>query len=235
MAGKTLLRTKSGIPGLDDILFGGFPFNNLIVVSGDPGAGKTILCLQYLYNGIKEFNENGVFISLAQDEQELLETAALFDWDLRPLIEQEKLALETVEVYDFERLQQRIKDLVRKVNAKRLTIDPGVIFRLYFDKELDARKKVVAMGKMLKDLGVTSIITNELNVSQQASLFGLEEYAADGVMLLYHTKIKDRFIRGIGILKMRKSKISEKLHPLRIDENGLSILPEQELFEEVKR
>ncbi|MDP2973478.1 MAG: gas vesicle protein GvpD, partial [Candidatus Diapherotrites archaeon] len=64
--------------------------------------------------------------------------------------------------------------------------------------------------------------------------FGLEEYVADGVILLYHTKLEDRFIRSIGILKMRGTKISERLHPIRITKDGIKILSKQELFEEVK-
>lgn len=227
-------KTKTGVTGLDEILFGGFPFNNLIVLSGDPGAGKSIFCLQYIYNGIEKYDENGVFISLGPSEQELLDTATLFGWDLQALIDKGKLALETIEVYDFEKLQARVDELVKRVGAKRLVIDPGVVFRLYFEKELDARKKIVKMGRKLKEMGITTIITNELNVSGRDSLFGLEEYAADGVVLLYHTKVKDRFIRGIGVLKMRKSKTSERLHPIRITETGLQVLPNQELFEDVE-
>jgi len=57
---------------------------------------------------------------------------------------------------------------------------------------------------------------------------------ADGVILLYHTKLEDRFIRSIGILKMRGTKISEKLHPIRITNEGIKVLAKQELFEDVK-
>ena len=58
------IRTKTGVPGMDEILYGGIPQNNLVVISGDPGSGKTCLCLEYLYNGVVEYNEPGVYISL---------------------------------------------------------------------------------------------------------------------------------------------------------------------------
>ena len=57
---------------------------------------------------------------------------------------------------------------------------------------------------------------------------------ADGVILLYHTMLEDRFVRSIGILKMRGTRISEKLHPIRIDKHGIKVLAKQELFQEVK-
>lgn len=228
------VRTRTGVPGLDEILYGGIPQNNLVVVSGDPGSGKTCLCLEYLYNGVVKYNEPGVYISLEESDEEIIAFAELFDWDVRTLIEKKLLSIITVELYDFDNLKNTIEDEVSRLGAKRLVIDPGVVFRLYFERELDARKRILSLGRMLKRINCTAIITNEISLNKSSSLFGLEEYVADGVILLYHTKLEDRFIRSIGVLKMRGTKISEKLHPLRITDSGIKILSKQELFEEVK-
>ncbi len=228
------VRTKTGIPGLDEILFGGIPENNLVVISGDPGSGKTCLCIEYLYNGVVKYNEPGLYISLEESADEIISFAELFDWDVRTLIEKKMLAIITVELYDFDKLKTTIEDEVSRLGAKRLVIDPGVVFRLYFERELDARKRILSLGRMLKRIGCTAIITNEISLDKATSLFGLEEYVADGVLLLYHTKLEDRFIRSIGILKMRGTKISEKLHPIRITNTGIKVLSKQELFEDVK-
>lgn len=228
------IRTKTGIPGLDDILFGGIPQNNLIVISGDPGSGKTCLCIEFLYNGVIKYNEPGVYISLEESAEELISFAELFDWDIRALIKKGLISIITVELYDFDKLKNTIEDEVSRVGAKRLVIDPGVVFRLYFERELDARKRILSLGRMLKRIGCTAVITNEISLDKSSSLFGLEEYVADGVVLLYHTKLEDRFIRSIGILKMRGTKISEKLHPIRITNEGIKVLAKQELFEDVK-
>ncbi len=225
------LRTKTGIPGLDELCNGGLPQGNLVVVSGDPGSGKTVFCLEYLYQGIITYNEPGVYISLEESVDELLKIADYFNWDLKKLIDEKKLQITTIELYDFDKLKNTIEDSVEKLKAKRLVIDPGVIFRLFFEKELDARKKILALGQMLKKIGCTTIITNEIALGEATSLFGLEEYVADGVVLLYHSKLEDRFIRSVGVLKMRGTKISEKLHPLRIDKEGLTVLAGQEMFE----
>ncbi len=53
-------RTKSGVPGLDEMLMGGIPKGNLVVLSGDPGSGKTVFCWQFLYEGVHKYNEPGV-------------------------------------------------------------------------------------------------------------------------------------------------------------------------------
>ena len=226
-------RTKTGVPGLDDIMGGGIPRQNLIVVSGDPGSGKTIFCLEYLYFGAMTYKEPSVFISLEESEEELTRIASYFGWDLQALIAEKKLVLITVELYDFDKLRGTIEDAINSIGAKRLIIDPGVVFRLYFERELDARKRILSLGRMLKKSGCTAIITNEISLDKSSSLFGLEEYVADGVILLYHTKLEDRFVRSIGVLKMRGTKISEKLHPVTITSEGLKVLSKQELFEEV--
>jgi circadian clock protein KaiC len=226
-------RTLTGVPGLDEILFGGIPFSNLVVISGDPGSGKTCLCLEYLYMGALKYNEAGVYISLEEPEEEIIKEGENFGWDLKKFIALKKLAIIAVELYDFDKLKNTIEDAVARLGAKRLVIDPGVIFRLYFERELDARKRILSLAKMLKRLGCTAIITNEISLDKTSSLFGLEEYVADGVVLLYHTKLEDRFVRSIGILKMRGTKISEKLHPIEIEKDGIKILAKHELFEEV--
>lgn len=226
-------RVKTGIPGLDEMMNGGFPRGNLVVVSGDPGSGKTVLCWQFIYTGITVYNENAVYVSLEETEQTIYEGAAEFGWDLRKLVKEGRLLIITVELYDFERLKAAIEDNIRTIKAKRVIIDPGVIFRLFFERELDARKRIVSLGKMLKALGMTTIITNEINSEKMSSLYGLEEYVADGVVLLYHTRIKNRFVRSMGILKMRNTEITETLKPVKIAGDGIKVLAKSELFDEV--
>jgi len=226
-------RTKTGVPGLDEILDGGIPKENLVVISGDPGSGKTCLCLEFLYYGAMKYKEPGVLISLEESEEEMIKIASFFGWDFKKLVDEKKVEIIAVELYDFEKLRATVEDAITRLNAKRLVIDPGVVFRLYFERELDARKRILSLGRTLKKSGCTAIITNEISLDKTSSLFGLEEYVADGVILLYHTKLEDRFIRSIGVLKMRGTKISEKLHPITISKDGIRILAKQELFEEV--
>ncbi|PIU21483.1 MAG: hypothetical protein COT15_01950 [Candidatus Diapherotrites archaeon CG08_land_8_20_14_0_20_34_12] len=231
---ENIERTKTGVNGLDTILYGGIPKGNLVVLSGDPGSGKTITSIEFLYRGAMKFNEPGVFISLELEEKDIIKTAAGFGWDLQALIDKNMLVIETIQLYNFDRLCDTIEALVEKIKAKRVVIDPGVIIRLYFEKELEARKKVLELRRVVRKLGCTTIITNERTMDRTFTLFGLEEYVSDGVILLYHSKLESRFIRSCAVLKMRYTKTSESLHPLKIEKKGVNILAEQEQLEDVE-
>ncbi len=65
-------RTPTGIPGLDKLLTGGLPKSRIILLSGGPGTGKTILSSQYLVNGILDYEESGVYVSLDENKQHVL-------------------------------------------------------------------------------------------------------------------------------------------------------------------
>ena len=76
----------SGIPGLDDILCGGFSSGSLFLVEGSPGTGKTTLALSYLLQGAGA-GESGLYITLSETKDELLRGAASHGWAVGPAIE----------------------------------------------------------------------------------------------------------------------------------------------------
>ncbi|MEM1586946.1 MAG: ATPase domain-containing protein [Candidatus Bathyarchaeia archaeon] len=78
MNARGVKRTSSGIIGLDDLIGGGFPRGSLIILAGNPGAGKTIFSACFLYNGIINYGEKGVYASFSEDEDEFFDNM----WDL---------------------------------------------------------------------------------------------------------------------------------------------------------
>ena len=84
-------RVKSGIPGFDKLVDGGIPRSNLVVLSGDPGSGKTIFSIEFLYKGAKEMDEPGVFVSLEESKEDIIQTASICGWDLQELIKKKML------------------------------------------------------------------------------------------------------------------------------------------------
>ena len=81
MAESHLIQT--GITGLDDILRGGFPRNNVLLVEGAAGTGKTLLGLEFVYRGITEHHEPGIIVTFEVSPWKLMRDAVAFGWDLR--------------------------------------------------------------------------------------------------------------------------------------------------------
>ncbi|HID08363.1 MAG TPA: hypothetical protein EYP10_14585, partial [Armatimonadetes bacterium] len=84
-------RILTGIAGLDQILYGGVPQGNAILVEGPPGSGKTTLGLQFIVEGIRQFDENGIVVTFEQFPQQLYRDAATFGWNLQQLESENKL------------------------------------------------------------------------------------------------------------------------------------------------
>ncbi len=78
----SLERSRTGIAGLDDILNGGFIPNRLYLIEGNPGAGKTTLALQFLFEGVKR-EEKCLYITLSETTEELEAGAQSHGWVAR--------------------------------------------------------------------------------------------------------------------------------------------------------
>ncbi len=78
-------RCQTGIPGFDKLCDGGLTRNSVNAILGGRGAGKTIFMVQFLMNGVKDFNENGLYVSFEIDFEDLYKDAIAFGWDLEKM------------------------------------------------------------------------------------------------------------------------------------------------------
>ena len=83
----------SGITGLDDLLGGGYPRGRVILITGGPGSGKTLMSMQFLIDGVERFDERGVFVSLEESKYHLLSEMNNFGWDLEKYEKKGQIAI----------------------------------------------------------------------------------------------------------------------------------------------
>ncbi len=125
MSEDALVRT--GISGLDGILLGGIPRNNVILVQGETGTGKTLLGTEFIYRGIVEFDEPGMIVIFETSAHKLVRDAAALGWDLEELQTRKQLQIVFTSP---EVLEQEVRspdslllETAAEIGAQRIFID----------------------------------------------------------------------------------------------------------------
>lgn len=231
MKGADRGRVGTGIPGLEKILNGGIPRNQVVLVSGTSGVGKTILCSQFIYAGATKYNENGVYLSFEEPGDVLKENSLNFGWDFEKLERQRKFAFINYDPYNVEDVFNVLESTIKETNAKRLVIDSISALGLYVRDISELRRMIFNLSIILRSLNCTSLLTSEIVYGTNAlSRNGVEEFVADSVIILHYERIQATFQRALQVWKLRGSAHSQRLHPYEINDTGITVYPDQEAF-----
>ena len=231
---QNLLKTPTGIKGLDEITDGGLPQGRPTLICGGTGCGKTLLAMEFLVRGATQFNEPGLFMSFEEKSDELTKNFASLGFDLIELIDQNRLTIDHVHLdpseieetgeYDLEGLLIRLGFGIDSIGAKRVVLDTIEALFSGFSNESILRAELRRLFRFLKDKGVTAIITGEQGEST-FTRYGLEEYVADCVIFLNHTVYQQIATRRMRIVKYRGSAHGTNEYPFLIDQQGFSVMP----------
>ncbi|HYR32782.1 MAG TPA: circadian clock protein KaiC, partial [Burkholderiales bacterium] len=227
-------KARTGIAGLDEITFGGLPRGRPTLVCGGAGSGKTLLAMEFLLRGAKEFGEPGVFMAFEESEEDLAQNVRSLGFSVEELIAEKKLAVDYVHVerseieetgeYDLEGLFVRLGAAIDEVGAKRVVLDTLESLFSGFSNLAVLRAELRRLFRWLKDRGVTAVITGERGEGALTRQ-GLEEYVSDCVILLDHRVIDQVSTRRLRIVKYRGTSHGTNEYPFLIDEEGISVLP----------
>ncbi len=241
MSDHVIDRVKTGIPGLDDLIEGGFPRGDTILVAGKAGTGKSILATQFIYKGAIEYNEPGVFVTLEEPPHLIKRNMMQFGMDLEKLEREKKISIvdlspskEVAPVtigeypsFDLSGLEAIILNHVKKLNAKRVVLDTLSIMAYKFKSRDILREEFFKLTANITRTGCTLLLTSEIPAQDQGlGVFDIEAFLASGVIVLYNEKISDTSrSRSIEVLKLRGSKHSSRIHSMRITDEGIRVWP----------
>ena len=110
-----LERIRTGIAGLDQIVGGGIPRNHLMLITGNCGTGKTILCSQYIHHGITKHNENGVYLSFEEPAESIKQNLGVFGWDFDKLEKSGKFSFIRYDPYHIEDVFDMLESTIREI------------------------------------------------------------------------------------------------------------------------
>jgi len=197
-----LMRLESGIPGLDEMIEGGFPFPSVILVSGSAGTGKTTFALKYLCEGAKKGEKGLYFTTLSEPTQWMLRYASQFDFLNKEYFGEEIIYEDLGSLLlqpDPEQLLNAIEEKIAEVLPQRIVIDPiTVVGGMLKDSY---RAFLFDLSNRLKNWNATSILTGEVKPNE---LYPSEiSYAVDGIVLLMFSEEAGTRRKYLEVLKMR--------------------------------
>jgi circadian clock protein KaiC len=231
-------KLPTGIESFDMIAEGGLPKNRTTLVSGTAGSGKTVFAMQFLAAGIRDGGDNGVFITFEESPADIRQNMRSFGWELEAWEAEGKLVMvdaspepdeEVIETGDFDlgALLARVENAVRKVDAKRVSVDSlGAIFSQFSDQSV-VRRELFRIASALKKMGVTAVLTAERTEDYgPIARFGVEEFIADNVMVLRNVLDDEKRRRTIEILKFRGTNHQKGEFPFTIvADGGMVVIP----------
>ncbi|MFH1696461.1 MAG: ATPase domain-containing protein [Candidatus Diapherotrites archaeon] len=232
-----MIRVKTGIPGLDELIQGGIPEGSSALVGGGSGCGKTILSMQYIYRGALDYNEPGLYVTLEGNVKNITWNMASFHWDIKRLQDKDlmkiyRLNLDKVKKGSDVESQVdaelgTIADMVKEIGAKRLVVDSTSAFGVWMSDTGALRNMLFRFTNGLKNLNCTTLMTSETKGRKtDFSTFGVEEFVADGIIALYFTPPH----RSIFVRKMRGTNHSKSAHPFDISEEGIIVRAKDEIM-----
>lgn len=232
-------RCVTGIEGLDNILGGGIPRANMVLVAGGVGTGKTTLCLEFLVRGAEK-GEKGLFVSVTEASSKLMQNFSSFEFFRPELVENELITIIDLPVVyerlglDREELQpgevdiivRTLEDLVRESGARRVVIDSLTSVGFRVRSEEKARDFILKLGQAFSDLGTTSLMVAEVGaVPGTHSLYSVEEAIVDGVVMLSNVRRRGDMLRVLQIIKMRGTVHSRAQYVIDLTPIGMLLAP----------
>jgi KaiC domain protein len=234
-------RVDVGIPGMSEILYGGIPKRNVVLVSGGPGTGKSIFGQQFLYAGFR-LGEPGVLVTLEEHPVQVRINMDRFGWEPRKYEQEGKFAIvdgftsgvgesakrERYVVKDTDDIPgflDIIRQAITDINAQRVVIDSVSTF--YMTKPMLARSTLMLIKKVLAGSGCTSLLISQVSVTDRGFGGPGVEHAADGIIRLDLDEFQGELIRSIIVWKMRGTRHSMRRHPFEITSNGIIVYPDK--------
>ena len=221
-------RVPTGVSGLDELISGGFPRGSLIVLAGNPGTGKTIFSATFIYNGIVNYGERGIYVSFAENREAFLGNMLSLGLDFERLEEEGMFRFLDMVTAREEAAPTVMETVLREVSgfgAKRLVIDSFSALAQAFKEAHEARIILhTILSRVTRLMGCTTILIVENPHGGERIGLGIEEFVADGIIMLRRTRMDGRLLRDLEILKMRGTPTPENQAVFTL-KDGFKVFP----------
>ncbi len=220
-------RIKTGIPGLDELIEGGFLEGSVNLVTGETGTGKTLFGLQFLWYGLKR-GDTCVYITLEESPEDIKADAETFGWNLSSYEDRGLFRIVYHDPAQVNNLGSVLVDEIRTLKAKRLVLDSISLVGMVLQDIAKIRKMIYNLINVIKNTGCTAVLISEILSGEEKALsrHGVEEFVADGIIVLNYLGTVGEYVRSLQIRKMRRTNHGKDIYPLDITHEGIIIRSE---------
>ncbi len=220
-------RAKTGVPGLDEMLKGGFIRDSAILVRGAPGTGKTILALHYLLEGAKQ-GEPGLLITFEEFEDSLYRDAEGLGWDLRAYEKQNLLRIyfttPDIILGSLQSMDSPLIHMIEESGIRRVALDSLTHFSRIATGQHALRQLYNTVVNAFKREQITALYLSEEHGSDMTSGGrGRISFVVDCMIILRYLEIKSEIKRAVAVLKMRSSDHDKAIHSYEIGQGGITV------------
>ncbi|NYZ77303.1 hypothetical protein H0O02_03230 [Candidatus Micrarchaeota archaeon] len=224
---------KSGIPGLDEILGGGFLKSSIITVGGPTGAGKSSFAMQFLYEGAMKFGEPGLYIAIESSKDAVLFNMSGYKWDIEKAEKEQKLVFLDYPVYEIDQFLHQhgaIHEIINSSGVKRVVIDSIMPIALFFPNDEERKRGFLKFIESIRKWGTTTLIVSEDTTPSSLdaipnTTYGVESFTDGWINISYkYDQKKNEKTRMIEVLKMKGVQHLMKAYPVAVSADGFKVL-----------
>lgn len=229
MRGPPIDRCPVGIPGFDSLCDGGIVRNSVCSLIGGPGSGKSTFLLQFLWNGVTLYGENGLYLSFEPDVLDTFQDSFAFGWDFSKYDQNGKCKFVKISPKSVINgsIKSELQKYVAKGDVRRIAMDPVSIITMALNKEEEVRGIIFELVSLLKRMKVTVMLADE-TVDGSATGCGdaktqFIKFLSDGLIELYSSGLGGETDRALRITKMRRTAHVRGPVPFQITNNGIIV------------
>ena len=217
----TTQRVTTGVPGLDELVNGGYFLGRTTLVVGISGVGKSVMALQFMAEGARR-EERSLMLTLDEPWPQVVRNANSLGFNLEAAIERGLLDIwyEPPQEMEPDRHFHDIEYKVRTFQPKRVVIDSlstygstlgteGRLFRDFFH----------ALVALMKEHQIAAVYNHEnpemLGMSSMMGDFALSSLV-DNIILLNWVELGEDFRLGLTVAKMRANPVTRITHEYEI-------------------
>lgn len=239
-----LERLSTGIEALDMMLSGGIPRGFSVAVTGEPGTGKTILCLHFIAQGIEE-GDRCIYVTTEESRDSIIAQASQFGFDFPKAIKEGRLIIIdalmgtenqwTIKSLSVEELVNKVIEAKKALGYGRARLVIDSLSAFWLDKPAMSRRHSYFVKKVLAKWDFTILATSQYAITTSEAFGWGIEHIADGIIRFRRSVRNGVLRRFLLIEKMRQTPHSLQMHEVSIvDGKGLVVLgPLEERREDI--